>query len=56
MSPIDQRYYASWALGLAALGGVLLVASSEGALEVLLAAAEALATWSFTLGLVLFPV
>jgi hypothetical protein len=52
VSAVDQRYYASWLVGLAAVGVVLLVTSSKGALQ----AVEVLVTWALAFGFLLLPV
>ena len=52
MSIIEQRYYAFWLVGLAAVGVVLLVASNKGALS----AVELLIGWAMAFGFLLLPI
>jgi hypothetical protein len=51
MSIIEQRYYAFWIVGLAAVGVVLLVASNKGALS----AVELLIGWAMAFRFLLLP-
>ena len=50
MSFVDPRYYAYWLAGLAAVGGVLLLASNRGAVHVLVAAVELIVSWALAVG------
>lgn len=56
MSVVDLGYYALWLVGLAAVGGVLLLVSSKGAVHVLITALEVLVSWAVALGLSLLPI
>jgi hypothetical protein len=46
----EGRYYASWLIGLAAVGVVLLLASDREALHVLATAVELILAWTFAVG------
>jgi hypothetical protein len=60
VSPIDQRYYTSWLVGLVALGIVLLLATNTGALrvlgEVLHVLVVVLVSWAIAVALSLLPI